>query len=138
MKMILIIMLGLISQISIASGKIVVVVSKDSDIEALDNQQVANIFLARTRMFPNGNKAVPIELKNNEIRNRFYNEISGKTASQLNAYWTTLVFTGKGKPPKSLSNSDKLILQLLDQPGAISYVLDNQVNEKMKVVYRFP
>lgn len=138
MKMVFIILLSVISQKSIASENIVVVVSKNSDIDMLDNQQVANIFLARTRMFPNGQKAVPIELKNSEIRNRFYNEISGKTASQLNAYWTTLVFTGKGKPPKSLSDAEKLLLQLQDQPGAISYVLDHQVNDKMKVVYRFP
>jgi len=119
-------------------SQVVVVVSKDSVVESLNNQQVANIFLAKSNRFPNGNKATPIEIKNNAIRAKFYHSITGKSENQLNAYWTTLVFTGKGKPPKNLPNYDNLMMQLLNKPDAISYMLANQVTNNLKVVYKFP
>lgn len=122
----------------VTAAQIVVVVAKNSEINQLDNTSVANIFLAKTKQFPNGEKALPIELKNNTLRSKFYFGISGKTQSQLNAYWTTLVFTGKGKPPQSLSDEDKLLLKLMQKPGAISYMLENQVTEDLKIVYQFP
>lgn len=116
----------------------VVVMAKDSKIENLDNQHVANIFLTRTNRFPNGSKAIPIELKNSEIRAIFYEEISGKNPTQLMAYWTTLIFSGKGKPPKGYNNVGALITRLENNPGCISYMSQAQVTDELKVVYRFP
>ena len=124
--------------LSPAVSQVVVVVSIDSAVDSLNNQQVANIFLAKTNRFPNGDKVTPIEIRNNAIRDQFYRGITGKSENQLNAYWTTLVFTGKGKPPKNLSNYDKLLMQLLDKPNAISYMLANQVTHNLKIVYKFP
>lgn len=130
--------LTLLLNLSPSYSQVVVVVAKDSVVGDLNNQQVANIFLSKTNRYPNGNKAMPIELKNNGIRTRFYQSISGKTNNQLNAYWTTLVFTGKGKPPKTLSDTDKLIMQLFKQPGSITYLLATEVTDDMRVVYKFP
>jgi len=122
----------------IVYGQTVVVVAKDSSISELNSQHVANIFLARTNRFPNGEKAAPIELKNQTAREGFYQQISGKSPRQLNAYWTTLVFTGKGKPPKGYPHSADLLFKLNNQSGAITYIADTQVTDEMKVVYRFP
>jgi len=122
----------------LAHAQTVVVVAKNSTIESLDDQHVANIFLARTNRFPNGEKANPIELQNNQKKMYFYQEISGKTPSQLNAYWTTIVFTGKGKPPKNYPAHDDIKISLKNQPGAITYLPLDQVTEDMKVVYTFP
>ena len=116
----------------------VVVVAKNSVIEQLNDRQIANIFLARTKHFPNGEKASPMELKHNEMRASFYRQISGKTLNQLNAYWTTLVFTGKGKPPRPYSDSRDLLEKFNRQPGAITYLSREQVTARMKVVYSFP
>ena len=136
MKLFTMMVLILCSQFCYAQT--VVVVSKDSQIEALDDQYVANIFLARTSRFPNGEKAQPIELKNSDLRTHFYQEISGKTPRQLNAYWTTLVFTGKGKPPRRYANTDDLQAKLLAQSGSITYLSLDEVTDEMKIVYRFP
>ena len=122
----------------LAHGQTVVVVAKDSPIDDLDSQHVANIFLARTNRFPNGEKAAPIELKSQTAREGFYQKISGKSTRQLNAYWTTLIFTGKGKPPKGYPSSADLLLKLNSQSGAITYIAETQVTDEMKIVYRFP
>ncbi len=128
--------LGLLSQHG--HCQMVVVVSKDSPVETLENQQIANIFLTRTNRYPNGNKATPIELSHSQMRDIFYQEISGKSPTQLMAYWTTLIFSGKGKPPRGYGDIKSLIRRLGSNPGSISYLNLSQVTDELKIVYRFP
>jgi hypothetical protein len=64
--------------------------------------------------------------------------ISRKTPSQINSYWTTLIFTGKGKPPRELSTQQKLFDELAKNPGAITYLSSTQVNAEVKVVATLP
>ena len=118
--------------------KMVVVVSKDSEINQLDDKNVANIFLTRTNRYPNGRKAIPIELSGGGLRDDFYQEISGKSPMELTAYWTTLIFSGRGRPPKGYGEIAALIERLEKTPNAISYLSLAQVTEKLKVVYQFP
>lgn len=119
------------------SNAIVVVVPYNSTITSLNSQEVANIFLARTNRFPNGEKTVPVELKNDEIKQKFYQQISGKTPRQLMSYWTALVFTGKGRPPRGYGDFQSLIQKLAGSDNAITYLTESQVTEQMRVVYRF-
>lgn len=116
----------------------VVVVSKSSSLSTLDDKLVANIFLARTNRYPNGEKALPIELNDEGSRNSFYGTITGKSSNQLSAYWTTLIFTGKGTPPRSFDNMNQLITQVIEQPGTIAYIDSEKVTKDLKVIYTFP
>lgn len=135
MKSLLFLILLLIS--SVLKAEIAIVVGKDSQLHSLQSEDVVNIFMSRTNQLPIGGKALPIELQDTAIRSRFYQQISSKSARQLNAYWATLVFTGKGKPPKGYDTLQGLSEKLRDHPGAIAYLPLNQVTNDMKVVYKF-
>lgn len=124
--------------ISWAEDSLVVVVPKGSTIDNLTEDDIANIFLARTKYYPNGERSIPIELKRGKQRDEFYQLIAGKNTKQLMAYWTTLVFTGKGRPPKSYNELDALLEQLPSEVSYITYLDSEQVTDNMKVVYRFP
>ena len=56
----------------------------------------------RRYLLADGNRVQPMELSDLGYKAIFYREISGKTLPQINSYWTTLIFTGKGKPPKNI------------------------------------
>lgn len=116
----------------------VVVVPTDSMVKSLSDLDVANIFLARTNRYPNGEKSIPIELKNDILREMFYQNISGKTPKQLTAYWTTLVFTGKGRPPKGYMTNNELMHKFEMDSRAITYLDETHVTSNMRVVYSFP
>ena len=120
-----------------AQSSVVVVVAKSSTIEVLNLNQVANIFLARTSRFPNGEKSIPVEFVYGEYREEFYVNISGKSAKQLMAYWTTLVFTGKGRPPKGYKELENLMAVLPLKSNYITYLDSSLVTKDMKVVFRF-
>ncbi|MCP5208524.1 MAG: hypothetical protein H7A01_15060 [Hahellaceae bacterium] len=135
MKTLLSLMILLFS--AAVSGEIGVVVSNKSEINNLSSQEVANIFLGRTNRYPNGAKSIPVELRGNNLRSSFYQSISGKTPTQLSAYWTTLVFTGKGRPPEGYRDLKDLILSMEQKPESITYLDEEQVTDAMKIVYSF-
>ena len=122
----------------VCNAQFAVVVHPDSGIEKLSGEQVASIFLGKTNRFPNGALAQPMEVNNVELREHFYESISGKSLSQLRSYWATLVFTGKGRPPQVLGDVDQIVQQFPGERGLITYVPQDQITASMKVVYAAP
>ena len=135
MKWVILLWIALCSSCSIAG--IVVVTAKETPVQVLTEQQVENIFLSRTNRLPNGDLVVPLELKKGKNRAEFYQRIAGKSPTQLSAYWTTLVFSGRGRPPKGIGNLDSLVSKLEKTRGAISYLDEEEVPSELKVIYRF-
>lgn len=118
-----------------ARSDIVVVVSAASPISSLSKNQVEKIFLGKSRRFPNGSRAVPLnQSEGNLERDAFYQMVSGKSPAQIKAHWAKLIFTGRGQPPKEdVSNDD--VKQLLTNSGVnISYIDRTAVDDSVKIV----
>lgn len=118
-----------------ARSDIVVVVSAASPISSLSKNQVEKIFLGKSRRFPNGSRAVPLnQSEGNLERDAFYQMVSGKSPAQIKAHWAKLIFTGRGQPPKeAVSNDD--VKQLLTNSGVnISYIDRTAVDDSVKIV----
>lgn len=117
-------------------AQIEVVAGKNSDTSALSREQVADIYLGRASRFPNGDRAIPIDLPSrSELRENFYLKVTGKTPAQLKAYWSRMQFTGKGKPPREVSNTDELIRLLIENPAMLGYLNQTDGDGKLKVLY---
>jgi hypothetical protein len=124
--------------VSLLQAEIAVVAPADSPIQSLTVQQVANLFLSKTNRLANGQKAKLIEIRNHRLRNEFYRQISNKTQNQLKSYWTTLIFTGKGRPPKALSSRQEMITYMENNATTVTYLDSREVTQKMKVLLRIP
>jgi len=61
--------------------------------------------------------------------------VTGKSDSQLQAYWSRLVFTGKGKPPKTIGSSALIKSQVASRANAIAYIDSSEVDDSVKVVF---
>jgi hypothetical protein len=114
---------------------IAVVVGKNSSVNNIDEREVSNIFLSKTRFLHNGTKVKAFELNNELIKKEFYKAIANKSPSQINSYWTTLIFTGKGRPPRKVQEINRLIQVLNDTPNAIAYLPQEKVTDSMRVVH---
>ncbi len=121
-----------------ASAELAIVVAKESPLQSLQKSDAANIFLAKTNRLADGSRIKPLELDDDNIKADFYKQVTGKTLPQINSYWTTLIFTGKGRPPRSLKESRRLIDLLKSDPQTITYLPIEQVDESLKVVLTFP
>jgi hypothetical protein len=119
-----------------AGADVVAVVAAKSPIIALDKSQVADIFLGKASRFPNGIQAVPIDQAEGlAVRDEFYGKVVGKTASQIKAYWSKIIFTGRGQPPPSVSNSIEMKKRISDNPAAIGYIDRSLVDDSVRVVF---
>jgi ABC-type phosphate transport system substrate-binding protein len=128
-------MLALALSATPAIADVVVVVSSKNAVTALSKSQVIDIFLAKSVRFPDGSPAVPIDqTEGSAARDEFYANFSGKSAAQLKAYWSKIIFTGRGQPPKAISNSDEIKKLLAQNPSAIGYIERSLVDSTVRIL----
>jgi len=118
-----------------ASADVVVVVSAKSAVTTLSKSQAVDIFLGKVSRFPNGVQAVPIDQTDGSgIRDEFYAKVAGRSAAQIKAYWSKIIFTGRGQPPRTVPNSVEMKKRLVENPTAIGYIEDSMVDDSVRVL----
>lgn len=118
-----------------ANNIFAVIVSSKSNITSISKKQISNIFLSKTKKLPNGEKAFPIELNNNLYIKEFYKRVSKKNPKKLKKYWATVIFTGKGQPPKKMNNIKSILNRVKNNMNAISYIpISTHIPNGIKVI----
>lgn len=116
----------------------VAVVVHHANSATLDPAEIAKLYLGRSKSFSDGSAAIPLAQAESSAATAIFNEkILNKTGSQMKAYWSKLVFTGKGTPPQELL-TDKEVIDLVSQnPNMIGYVDQGSITTAVKVVASF-
>jgi ABC-type phosphate transport system substrate-binding protein len=105
----------------------------------LSKNRLADIYLGKIKNFSNGTKIQPVDLPTDDsAHKKFYQEVVKMSDSAVNRYWSKLRFTGKGKPPKVLSDPRELIKWVANNEGAIGYIDGKYLNKTVKVVLILP
>jgi len=113
----------------------VIVVSARNPLSALRYRQVAAIFLAQTDRFPDGAAAVPLDLPpGSALRDAFYLHVADRSPALMKAYWSKMVFTGRGQPPRELRNSAAVRRMVADNPAMIGYIDRAALDASVKVL----
>ncbi|MCF2948754.1 phosphate ABC transporter substrate-binding protein [Paraglaciecola aquimarina] len=113
----------------------VVLVVHPSNDAALDKKTVQRIFLGKSNKFSNGKEAIPInQVPSSATRGSFDSDTLGRSSSQVSAYWSKLVFTGKGIPPKEVDNDAAVIAVIADNQNAVGYVDSGAVTGAVKAI----
>ena len=127
----------LIAGVLSANAYGVTVIVHPSNSAALDKSSISRIFLGKAKSFPGGGQAVPINLADGSGgSNDFNDKVLNKSASQLKAYWSKLVFTGKGTPPKTVDSDAEMIALISANPNMIGFV-EGSGDGSVKVVATF-
>lgn len=123
-----------------ALAEVVVIVNPKNPVTALTAEQATSIFLAKTGEFPSGGgQAVPIDQNEGVgLRDEFYQKSSNRDSAQIKAYWSKIVFTGKGQPPKAVANSAEVKKLVAANPNMIGYVDKAAVDASVKAVLTLP
>lgn len=121
---------------TVLEADVVAVVSAKSLITALDKRQVADLFLGKTNRFPNGVQAVAIDqAEGSAVRDEFYDKVLGRTSAQMKAYWSKIIFTGRGQPPPSVSGDIEMKKRISENPAAIGYIDRSLVDNSVRIVF---
>ncbi|USD63065.1 hypothetical protein J4N45_18865 [Vibrio sp. SCSIO 43140] len=75
--------------------------------------------------------------ENSAERATFYQSLLGKDVAQMNAYWASLSFSGKARPPKEIRSAsiDDLIQWLSQKPERIGYAPLSVLPDDANVLY---
>ncbi len=118
-----------------ATAEVVAVVSAKNPVTALSKNQVADIFLGKTSKFPDGSRAVPIDqAEGSATRDAFYLQFTGKSSAQVKMYWSKMIFTGRGQPPREVSNGVEMKKHLINNPDEIGYIERKLLDSTVKVI----
>jgi len=119
-------------------AEVAVIVSAGNANNALDQDTIARIFLGKVSSFPDGSQAIPVDQNEGSAsREAFSDKVLGKSSSQLKAYWSRLIFTGKGTPPKESGSDADIKALVAKNPNLIGYVDTSVVDDSVKIVFKF-
>ncbi|EJL7830095.1 hypothetical protein NM001_001406 [Vibrio vulnificus] len=116
----------------LAQAEIFVVVSHESSIHQMKQSDVADIYLGRKRIFGQVEITQVLD-REDDVRERFFIRIANMRASQINAYWAKLKFSGRVRAPHLVETDEELLSHLLSNPNAIGY-MQTLPPDELKVV----
>lgn len=125
--------------VTAGAADMVVIVSAKSPVSVLRVEQVAAIFLGQTARFPDGSEAIPLDQRvGSPLRDTFYSRVTGKTPALLKAYWSKMVFTGRGQPPAEAVDDAAVRHQVAENPELIGYINRSALNDSVRSVLVMP
>ena len=119
-----------------ASGaQVAVVVGAHSAASALSTEQAAGLFLGKSDQLPGVGVALLLDQPESAaVRELFYTKVTGKSAAQVKAVWSRLVFSGKATPPKEIANSATVKKMVAANPNTVGYIEKSAIDSSVKVI----
>lgn len=116
----------------------VAVIVHPGNSASLAKDDVERIYLGKVKTFPGGDAVTPLNLpEGHATRTEFDQTLVGKSPSQLKAFWSKQVFTGKGTPPDEVADAAAMKAKVSSDPSAVGYVDAADVDGSVRVVGTF-
>jgi len=116
----------------------VAVVVNQANTSSFNKSTIKKIFLGKIKNFSNGRVAILLSPSSNSpIRKEFNKAVLGKSSNQVNAYWSKMIFTGKGVPPQEMKSASEIISAVTANQDTIAYIDAASVTDAVKVVAKF-
>jgi len=117
-------------------AELVVIVHPGNSLEAITKDELKRIYLGKSKEFPNGLIIAALDQeKESEEKEKFYKKVVGKSLSQVSSYWSRLIFTGKGIPPRVLPNDKEIKSWVASHPESIAYINAESADDSIKIIY---
>ena len=113
----------------------VVIVSKQSSINELSADELVEIFMDRSMGTGKSYQLYPIDSKEADLKADFYRATAKLSLNSVHAYWSKRVFSGRGRPPLSMSEVE-IADMLKTRLESIAYVKPENVPAYGKIVFK--
>ena len=105
---------------------VVLIINKEVPVKEIKLDLVKEVFLGKYTKWQDEDgskvKVVLATLKDGEINDSFMKAYVKKTAPQFGNFWKKIVFSGKGKMPKSLKTEKEMIEYVAEEKGCVGYM----------------
>jgi hypothetical protein len=116
-----------------AQAQVVVIAHKAVSVPTLDAPTLNNMYSLFKKDI-GGTKLVLFDLKTDApSKEKFYTFI-GKPPAEMKKIWLRSQLTGGGSPPTNVTTEEEMVDKVASTPGAVGYVSQDKVNDKVKVL----
>jgi ABC-type phosphate transport system substrate-binding protein len=113
----------------------VVIVHPRNDTTKLERKLLADIFLKKQTHWSDDSTIKPVDqTRTSVVRNRFSQDVIGRSVSSVRTYWNQVVFSGQGVPPPELESDASVVKYVLGNQTAIGYVSPTAELKGAKIV----
>lgn len=124
---------GLTAQAS--QAQVALVAGAHSSASKVTTEQAASLFLGKSEQLPGLSSTVLLDQPESAaVRELFYTKVTGKSAAQVKATWSRLVFSGKAAMPKEVPNSAAVKKTVAENGNAVGYIEKHAVDSSVKVL----
>ena len=114
---------------------VAVIAHPSNPTASLTTSEVKRIYLGKMKRWNNGNAMAAVDQQEpSSARDEFYEQVVGKSQSQISAYWSQLIFSGKGTPPPEKSDDESVKQWVAEHPNSLGYVSSSSVDTSVKVL----
>ena len=100
-----------------------VVVNAGAGMSQISTDDLSKIFRKKSRNLPSGEAARPVDQDlDASVREAFSQAVIGRSAYQMQFYWSQLIFSGKEVPPETKGSDADVLAYVAANAGAIGYV----------------
>ena len=118
-----------------AFADVFVIVNAANPVHSMSAEEVAALYLARSRVFPSGEFALVFDQpRDSALRQQFFKQVAHMAIGQVNTYWSRLMFSGQEMPPQQLPNEQAVMDIVRRNPGAIGYISTPPKEPGLRVV----
>ena len=116
------------------SAKVAIIAHKDNTNVGITENEVSRIYLGKLKTFPDGTNVIPIDLASGDAKKHFYAKVVRKNDAQLRAYWSRIIFTGKGQPPRQEDSESSVLNLVSSNPNLLGYVDSTKATDDVSVL----
>ncbi|PLX74643.1 MAG: hypothetical protein C0607_10380 [Azoarcus sp.] len=111
------------------------IVQSSNPVHALTLKEAVDLFMGRSRAFPNWDFALVFDLpRDDPKRAAFYRALTSWEPAQVNSYWSRLMFSGQSMPPQPLPNEEAVIDIVKRNPSALGWVTREPAHKDVRTV----
>lgn len=115
----------------------IAVIVHPSNQQAITDTDVKNLFTGRQKSFADGSPAIVLNLNSGDAtQSAFNNKALGRSDAQLKAFWSKVMFTGKGNPPKEVDSAEMLKL-IAENPSIIGVIDASQATSAVRIAITY-
>ena len=122
-----------------AQAALAIVAHPSNSVSGIRADDAQRIFLGKTGEFANGRRAAPVDqTPGTASRTKFMKTVIQKSEDELKGYWSKLMFSGKGQPPREVGDDAAVKAWVASNPEAIGYIDGKFVDGSVKVLFIIP
>jgi TonB family protein len=117
-----------------AAGGVRIIANPSVKADSISAEELKSVFLEERNSLGDGSRVEPVISKGGVAHEVFVKQYLGKSESDLQNYYRSLVFTGKGSMPKTVGSDTEIAAYVARTRGAIGYVSADTATEGVKTL----